>query len=166
MLKKPFVAAILSLLIVLVSSVVSVHARLDPACEDLKDEFRSGDIHEALTRYCSCSEELLQIAKSRGVDVKAASADAAALRKALDKETPGKIHARYQRLKSSLDALLRAELDDAADRPALERLDAAQRQIRESAYNSHAVSFLRKELGAFSCFVARLCGVGLPEPFA
>ena len=173
MLKKPIVAAILSILIVLVSSVISVHARLDPACKDLTREFRRGDICEALTQYCSFSAETLLLAKNNGVDVKEASNYTVGLQKALEKETPGKIYARFQQLKTSLNAvkasLLRAELNE-TDRSALERLDAAlndaQTKINESEYNSNAAFFLRKELGRFSCFVARLCGVELPEQFA
>ena len=173
MLKKPLIAAILSVLIVLASTLVSVHARLDPLCKEYWDEFRSGDIHEALLQYCSCSAETLLLAKNYGVDVHEASDCAAALQKAMDKETLSGVYARYQRLNQALSgakaSLLRADLSE-ADRQALDRLDkaltAAQKKIADCDYNSRVAHFLRKELGSFSCFVARLCGVRLPEQFA
>ncbi|MBR3294065.1 MAG: hypothetical protein IKI69_06560 [Oscillospiraceae bacterium] len=173
MLKKPLIAAILSVLIVLASTLVSVHARLDPICADFRDKFHSSEIPKGLTQYCSYSTEILQLAADAKLQTREAHDSVEALHKALGEDSAAKLFSRYQKLSAAISdvkaSLLRSELSE-ADRQALERLDAAlssaQTQISESDYNSRTSFLLRKELGSFSCFVARLCGVRLPEQFA
>ena len=176
MLKKPIVAAILCVIIVISSTVISTHARLDPQCEKIREQFlAAGGIAAQLEAVCDAGTGMANLATSYDLsDMESIEALdlCVAFRLAINNADPSSLANLYSMLKAKLSVvnaeLRRAELSE-KDAALLEsytaQLEAAQTAISSDPYNSEVMSF-RKRLGAFSRGFARLCGVRLPEQFA
>ena len=174
MLKKPIVAAILCVIVVISSTVISTHARLDPWCEDIKDGFtEAGGIADQLDVVCSAGSGIIKIAEAYGIGCFETQDLCESIRATTHLNSPGTLFTLYQMFCGKLNDLtntLRLKDLSAQDASLLEtmnaELNAARSAISDNEYNSSVTFFLRKELGAFSAGFAKLCGVRLPEQFA
>ena len=174
MLKKPIVAAILCVIIVLASTVISTHARLDPWCEDIKDIFTvSGGIADQLDKVCAASSGIIKMAEAYGIDSFEAQELCESLQVTTHLNSPHTLFTMYQMLCGKVNDLTASlklkELstrDSATLTSLLDELSSARSAISNDGYNSSVTFFLRTELGAFSTGFAKLCGVNLPEQFA
>ena len=174
MLKKPIVAAILCVIIVLASTVISVHSRLDGRCAEVSDEFSApGGIKEQLSALCTAGSGIIKLAEANGLDTAAAAGECDELRFELDVNSPSALAWMMRLLNRDVDDLrlsLRQMQLSENDAKLFAEYEtaylAAQTAISENTYNQSVNSFLRSELGSFSSRFARLCGVRLPEQFA
>lgn len=174
MLKKPVVAVILCVLIVISSTVISVHTRLDPQCRAVSDIFTSADgIASQLTASCDAANGIIQLADKYQADSTATSGAVTRLREALGYEGPSSLYQRYQSMNTELYSLnVALKQQDLSDRDSqlLDSLNAelktAQENIADNSYNLAVSSFLHDRLGTVSVEIARICGVNLPEQFA
>lgn len=176
MLKKPIVAVILCLLIVLSATVINAHVLLDSRCEKVSEGFSApGGIADQLSAVCTASGGFVKLAEKYGLD-EFTTSDAAELctsiRFAVGEAEPSELYDLYRILLTRVDELrtsLRLQDLSAEDAKLYDEFEAeylaAQKAIAESNYNSSASHYLR-DLGSFSCFIARICGVDLPEQFA
>ena len=65
MLKKPIVAAILCVIIVISSTVITTHLRLDSWCEEISEAFiADGGIADQLETVCTASSGIIRIAEA------------------------------------------------------------------------------------------------------
>ncbi len=174
MLKKPFVAAIICVIVVVLSTVISVRTRLNPACDAISETFRaSGGIAEQLTAICDAGSGLVKLAEDYGIEATEEYDLCLALRLSASRGEPSSLMNLYSlscaRLNDLKHDLNRAELSE-KDAALLEeytaKLDAAQTAISTDPYNASVRFFLNEHLGPFSRMMARLCGVRLPEQFA
>ncbi len=174
MLKNPIVAAILCVIVVISSTVISTHARLDPWCEEISEGFTaSGGIADQLDAVCAAGSGIIKIAEAYGIDCFETQDLRESIRATTHLNSPGTLFTLYQMFCGKLNDLtntLRLRNLSVQDKSLLEtknaELNAARSAISENEYNSSVTFFLRKELGAFSTGFARLCGVNLPEQFA
>ncbi len=174
MLKKPLVAIILCAMIVLSSTVISTHARLDPWCEDIADIFTvAGGIADQLDAVCAASSGIIRVAEAYGIDCLETQDLCEALRLSTHRNSPHSLFPMYQMLCGKVGDLTNSlklkelSAQDAATLSAMnDELTAARSAISESGYNNAVSFFLRQELGGFSRGFAKLCGVNLPEQFA
>ena len=174
MLKKPLVAAILCVLIVVSSTVISTHARLDPWCEDIADGFTAaGGIAEQLDAVCAAASGIMRVAEAYGIDCFETQDLCESLRSSTYVNSPHNLFMMYQMLSGEITDLTNSlklkELsaqDDATLSVLNDELSVARNAINENMYNSSVSFFLRQELGGFSRDFADLCGVNLPEQFA
>ena len=176
MLKKPLVAAILCVIIVLSATVINVHVRLDPRCTEISEGFTEpGGIADQLSAVCTASSGFAKLAEKYGVDEYSTfnvNDIATSLRIAVGYTKASGLADLYRMLIAGTDDLrtsLRLKDLSGEDAKLYAEFEAeylaAQSAIADSSYNSTVSSYLR-ELGSFSCFVARVCGVDLPEQFA
>ena len=174
MLKKPIVAAILCVIIVISSTVITTHLRLDSWCEGIRDVFTvSGGIADQLNTVCTAGSGIIKIAEANGIDCFETKDLCESLRLSAYTDSPHSLFLMYQMLCGEIgdltNSLKRMDLS-AQDAALLEslnaELDAARSAISNSVYNNSVNFFLRKELGSFSTRFAKLCGVRLPEQFA
>ena len=176
MLKKPWFAAILCVIVVLSSTVISVHRALDADCETTRHIFDAPDgIAEQLDKVCSAGSGIVKLAEKYGLDeftTSDASDLCTSIRFAVGEAEPPELYDLYRILLTRVDELrtsLRMEDLSTEDQKLLDAYEAdyvaAQQAIGNSGYNQSVNLYLRK-LGGFSRFFARLCGVHLPEQFA
>ena len=173
MLKKPIIAALLCVIIVLASTVISVHSRLDARCADVSDEFSvPGGIKDQLSALCTAGSGIIKLAEANGLDTATASGECDELRFELDYNSPSALAWLMRMMNREIDDLrmsLRQMQLSENDAKLFSEYEtaylAAQTAISEDTYNQSVNSFLRSELGSFSSFFARLCGVQLPEQF-
>lgn len=174
MLKKPIVAAILCVIIVISSTVITTHLRLDPWCEEISEAFiADGGIADQLETVCTASSGIIRIAEAYGFDCFETKELCESLRVTTHLNSPQNLFGMYQMLcarVSDLSGSLKMKELSAQDAASLDsyndELSAARSVISADSYNEHVSFFLRKELGSFSRGFARLCGVNLPEQFA
>lgn len=176
MLRKPMVAAIICVIVVLLSTVVSVRTKLGPKCEDVRDSFTAaGGIADQLETVCDASAGLVNLAESYELaDFEAFNSGdlCVALRVAINNSEPSSLKNLYSLLKANMSVIIaelqRADLSEKDEALLAEysaQLEKAQAAISADPYNSSVKAFLQ-ELGGFSRGMARLCGVRLPEQFA
>lgn len=173
-LKKPLVAFLICLIIVCSSSVISVHAKLDPKCEAVTDSFSAaGGIAEQLETVCTACSGIVQLAESHGLQTNETGDLCKALRYSIPNTSPSGLANLYQFVLGQvreIEVSLRQKDLSEKDAELLEaysaELKTAQSAISANSYNSLVTSFLRDDLGSFGTGVARLCGVELPEKFA
>ena len=177
MLKKPIVALIICVIVVVLSTIVSVHRDLDPRCEEIRGEFtESGGIADQLNVVCTASGGFVKLAEKYEVDEYSsfnAEDIATSLRFAVGNTEPSALADLYRMLLSETDKLrtsLRLKDMSADDAKLFDEFEteylAAQNAIGSSDYNSDVTHYLTKELGFFSRLMAKLCFVKLPEQFA
>lgn len=176
MLKKPWFAAILCVIVVLSSTVISVHHRLDADCETTRHIFDAPDgIAEQLDKVCTAGSGIVKLAEKYGLDEFSTFEGAelcTSVRFAVSEAEPSELYDLYRILLTRVDELrtsLRMKDLSTEDQKLLDAYEAdyvaAQQAIGNSGYNQSVNLFL-KNLGGFSRFFARLCGVHLPEQFA
>ncbi len=174
MLKKPIVAAILCVIIVISSTVITTHLRLDPWCEEISEAFiADGGIADQLETVCTASSGIIRIAEAYGIDCFETKELCESLRVTTHLNSPQNLFWMYQMLNARISDLsgslkmmeLSAQESASLDSYSAE-ISAARSAISADGYNDSVSFFLRKELGSFSRGFARLCGVNLPEQFA
>ena len=174
MLKKPIVAAILCVIVVISSTVISTHARLDSWCEEIRDVFFVSDgIADQLEKVCAASAGICKMAETYGIDSFEAQDLCESLRTTTHLNSPHTLFTVYQMLCGRINDLTASlKLKDLNAKDAanlnllLDELSAARSAIGNDAYNNSVSLFLRTELGSFSAGFAKLCGVKIPEQFA
>ncbi len=173
MLKKPVIALILCVIIVISSTVISVHHDLDPRCDSVREGF--SEISDQLVTVCTASDGIIKLAEKYEIDefVTFEAGDlCSSMRFSIGDDDPAELSSLYRMLLTQVDSIRTSlKLKGLSDEDAKLYNDfesdylSAQKRISESDYNEDVSSCL-KNLGFFSRSMARLCGVRLPEQFA
>ena len=180
--KKPAVLIVLSVILILASTTLSVHAKLGRKSSEVTDIFysdttESKSIATLLREYSSASSTIALIASDYGLDTDDVSSQAYWLDSALrySRGDEPYIYSEYSLLSKALVSLERQlesaglNANDAAQvEGAFDELDSLQAQILALAsdYNGQVRSFHRRYGGFPASFMASFAGVEMPEEFA
>lgn len=179
--KNPFVAVLLSLLMVISSTLISTNIKLGRRCEKISDGFYEGVIYNGskqksissnIKTVCGSADELAELAKSYDLDSDNLKEAAKLLRSELSTGNISDIYSRYFLLLTSFNKLSRSlsELSlSESDALVLEQntlsFTDACRSIDESGYNQSVREFYREELRFPADILGRIAGVELPQLF-
>ena len=181
-LKKPFVAVLLSALIICGSTLLSADIKLGRECQNITDGFYEGVVYEnyqhksiasQIRNICGAADGMVTIANNYDIDTDAVRAATDEMKNALTYGSVSYLHYLYEDLLQALkpleDQLSRAELSD-RDAEGFTQysstISGAQSVIENSGYNESVRTFLRDEIHFPADFFAELAGVELPELFA
>ena len=181
-LKKPFVAVLLSALIICGSTLLSADIKLGRECQNITDGFYEGVVYEnyqhksiasQIRNICGAADGMVTIANNYDIDTDAVRAATDEMKNALTYGSVSYLHYLYEDLLQALkpleDQLSRAELSD-RDAEGFAQysstISGAQSVIENSGYNESVRAFLRDEIHFPADFFAELTGVELPELFA
>lgn len=181
-LKKPFVAVLLSALIICGSTLLSADIKLGRECQNITDGFYEGVVYEnyqhksiasQIRNICGAADGMVTIANSYDIGTDAVRAATDEMKSALTYGSVSYLHYLYEDLLQALkpleDQLSRAELSD-RDAEGFAQysstISGAQSVIENSGYNESVRAFLRDEIHFPADFFAELAGVELPELFA
>ena len=182
LLKKPFVAVLLSALIICGSTLLSADIKLGRECQNITDGFYEGVVYEnyqhksiasQIRNICGAADGMVTIANNYDIDTDAVRAATDEMKNALTYGSVSYLHYLYEDLLQALkpleDQLSRAELSD-RDAEGFAQysstISGAQSVIENSGYNESVRAFLRDEIHFPADFFAELAGVELPELFA
>ena len=180
-LKKPFVAVLLSALIIFGSTLLSADIKLGRECQNITDGFYEGVVYEnyqhksiasQIRNICGAADGMVTIANNYDIDTDAVRAATDEMKNALTYGSVSYLHYLYEDLLQALkpleDQLSRAELSD-RDAEGFAQysstISGAQSVIENSGYNESVRAFLRDEIHFPADFFAELAGVELPELF-
>ena len=180
-LKKPFVAVLLSALIICGSTLLSADIKLGKECQNITDGFYEGVVYEnyqhksiasQIRNICGAADGMVTIANNYDIDTDAVRAATDEMKNALTYGSVSYLHYLYEDLLLALkpleDQLSRAELSD-RDAEGFTQysstISGAQSVIENSGYNESVRAFLRDEIHFPADFFAELTGVELPELF-
>lgn len=180
-LKKPFVAVLLSALIICGSTLLSADIKLGRECQNITDGFYEGVVYEnyqhksiasQIRNICGAADGMVTIANNYDIDTDAIRAATDEMKSALTYGSVSYLHYLYDELLQALkpleDQLSRAELSD-RDAEGFAQysstISGAQSVIENSGYNESVRAFLRDEIHFPADFFAELAGVELPELF-
>ena len=180
-LKKPFVAVLLSALIICGSTLLSADIKLGRECQNITDGFYEGVVYEnyqhksiasQIRKICGAADGMVTIANNYDIDTDAVRAATDEMKNALTYGSVSYLHYLYEDLLQALkpleDQLSRAELSD-RDAEGFAQysstISGAQSVIENSGYNESVRAFLRDEIHFPADFFAELAGVELPELF-
>ena len=180
-LKKPFVAVLLSALIICCSTLLSADIKLGRECQNITDGFYEGVVYEnyqhksiasQIRNICGAADGMVTIANNYDIDTDAVRAATDEMKNALTYGSVSYLHYLYEDLLQALkpleDQLSRAELSD-RDAEGFAQysstISGAQSVIENSGYNESVRAFLRDEIHFPADFFAELAGVELPELF-
>lgn len=180
-LKKPFVAVLLSALIICGSTLLSADIKLGRECQNITDGFYEGVVYEnyqhksiasQIRNICGAADGMVTIANNYDIDVDAVRAATDEMKSALTYGSVSYLHYLYEDLLQTVkpleDQLSRAELSD-RDAEGFAQysstISGAQSVIENSGYNESVRAFLRDEIHFPADFFAELAGVELPELF-
>ncbi len=182
--KKPVFAVILCVVLILCSTLLSVHIRFGAKCDRVKDALYTGvetngytqkGIASHLQNIGAYAAGLVTIAKNYDIDTADVEQAENYLQMSLNysRDYASHIHYNYAELNKALDTMIdqlqRTELSERdADgvRQYVESLNGARSAIEESAYNEQVREFLRKYDRFPTDSLASLAGVSMPEFFA
>ena len=180
-LKKPFVAVVLSALIVISSTLVSTNVKLGKKCAKLTDSFyesavlrRSGGspIANEIKDICAAAEGLSRIAHSNGLGTEKAELAATEMTACLSKSNVQFIYQAYVHLLKTTDALISelsalslSERDAEAMDGYIAELESSAEAIAASDYNDNVRKFYREQLRFPAKQLAGLAGVEIPQLF-
>ena len=181
-LKKPFVAVLLSALIICGSTLLSADIKLGRECQNITDGFYEGVVYEnyqhksiasQIRNICGAADGMVTIANNYDIDTDAVRAATDEMKNALTYGSVSYLHYLYEDLLQALkpleDQLSRAELSD-RDAEGFAQysstISGAQSVIENSGYNESVRTFLRDEIHFPADFFAELAGLELPELFA
>ena len=181
LLKKPFVAVLLSALIVCGSTLLSVDVKLGKECQNIADGFYDGVVYEnyqhksiasQIKNICGAADGMVTIANNYDIDADAVRAATDEMKNALTYGSVSYLHYLYEDLLQAVkpleDQLSRAELsgrDAEGFAQYSSTINGAQSVIENSGYNESVRAFLRDEIHFPADFFAELAGVELPELF-
>ena len=180
-LKKPFVAVLLSALIICGSTLLSADIKLGRECQNITDGFYEGVVYEnyqhksiasQIRNICGAADGMVTIANNYDIDTDAVRAATDEMKNALTYGSVSYLHYLYEDLLQAVkpleDQLSRAELSD-RDAEGFAQysstISGAQSVIENSGYNESVRTFLRDEIHFPADFFAELAGVELPELF-
>ena len=180
-LKKPFVAVLLSALIICGSTLLSADIKLGRECQNITDGFYEGVVYEnyqhksiasQIRNICGAADGMVTIANNYDIDTDAVRAATDEMKSALTYGSVSYLHYLYEDLLQAVkpleDQLSRAELSD-RDAEGFAQysstISGAQSVIENSGYNESVRAFLRDEIHFPADFFAELAGVELPELF-
>ena len=180
-LKKPFVAVLLSALIICSSTLLSADIKLGRECQNITDGFYEGVVYEnyqhksiasQIRNICGAADGMVTIANNYDIDTDAVRAATDEMKNALTYGSVSYLHYLYEDLLQAVkpleDQLSRAELSD-RDAEGFTQysstISGAQSVIENSGYNESVRAFLRDEIHFPADFFAELAGVELPELF-
>ena len=180
-LKKPFVAVLLSALIICSSTLLSADIKLGRECQNITDGFYEGVVYEnyqhksiasQIRNICGAADGMVTIANNYDIDTDAVRAATDEMKNALTYGSVSYLHYLYEDLLQAVkpleDQLSRAELSD-RDAEGFAQysstISGAQSVIENSGYNESVRAFLRDEIHFPADFFAELAGVELPELF-
>ena len=184
LLKKPFVALLLSAAVVLSSTLLSVNIRFGGKCRDITDGFYDGVYYNGYTQkslsshlknICGYADGLVTIANNYDIDTGdlLTALDDLKLSLSYSYGYASHIYFCYDELLSPLNALVdqlsRTELSERdADGFVQYRsgINGAQRAMESAGYNESVREFLRSHDQFPTDFLAELAGVEMPEYFA
>lgn len=181
-LKKPFVAVLLSALIICGSTLLSADIKLGRECQNITDGFYEGVVYEnyqhksiasQIRNICGAADGMVTIANNYDIDTDAVRAATDEMKSALTYGSVSYLHYLYEDLLQAVkpleDQLSRAELSD-RDAEGFAQysstISGAQSVIENSGYNESVRAFLRDQIHFPADFFAELAGVELPELFA
>lgn len=181
-LKKPFVAVLLSALIICGSTLLSTDIKLGRECQNITDGFYEGVVYEnyqhksiasQIRNICGAADGMVTIANNYDIDTDAVRAATDEMKNALTYGSVSYLHYLYEDLLQAVkpleDQLSRAELSD-RDAEGFAQysstISGAQSVIENSGYNESVRAFLRDEIHFPADFFAELAGLELPELFA
>ena len=160
-LKNPFVAVLLSLLIVVVSTLLSVDLKLSRKAENVVDGFYEGvkisgsvrpSVASSLSDLCDAADQLAVIADNYGLDTAPLRDGEDALRLSLGRRNSDAhaVYSEYSRFNQALlvleDALERTDLSDRHSEQLgdlKDRIEHDREAIAVSGYNESVSAFLR-----------------------
>ena len=181
LLKKPFVAVLLSALIICGSTLLSADIKLGRECQNITDGFYEGVVYEnyqhksiasQIRNICGAADGMVTIANNYDIDTDAVRAATDEMKNALTYGSVSYLHYLYEDLLQAVkpleDQLSRSELSD-RDAEGFAQysstISGAQSVIENSGYNESVRAFLRDEIHFPADFFAELAGVELPELF-
>ena len=180
-LKKPFVAVLLSALIICGSTLLSADIKLGRECQNITDGFYEGVVYEnyqhksiasQIRNICGAADGMVTIANNYDIDTDPVSAATAEMKSALSFGSVSYIYGLYEELLSALkpleEQLSLAALSD-RDKDGYAQysstISGAQSVIENAGYNESVRAFYRDEMHFPADFLAELVGVDLPELF-
>lgn len=181
LLKKPFVAVLLSALIICSSTLLSVDVKLGKECQNITDGFYDGVVYEnyqhksiasQIKNICGAADGMVTIANNYDIDTDAVTAATAEMKSALSFGSVSYLYGLYEDLLSALKSLEeQLSLTELSDRDAegfdqySSTISGAQSVIDSSGYNESVRAFYRDVVHFPADFFAALVGVDLPELF-
>ena len=180
LLKKPAVAILLVVLLVVGSTLLSADLKLSRACTRVIDGFYDGikrqpAAAQAIRSLCDDADQMVIIGDNYGIDTAPLAADTAALRQAVGYDNPdvAAVYAAfspfYTKLKVLENDLMHTDLSERHKEQMAEYSeDIAQSRARidSSGYNESVSSFLRKNDRFPTRQFANLFNISYPAYFA
>ncbi len=183
-LKNPFIAVLLTVLIVLGSTAISINTKLNNKCENIIDKFYEGGIQQGFVfdstygNLCSMYEladEIVLVADNYGVDTRELSSNINTLKEALNfkNDDMSEIYSDYSEFYASLRAVEMELSNIQLSQRHMEYMNSASEQISylkscvdNSNYNESVRTFYKKfdrfPVNAFADFF----NIDYPEYFA
>ena len=181
LLKKPFVAVLLSALIICSSTLLSVDVKLGKECQNITDGFYDGVVYEnyqhksiasQIKNICGAADGMVAIANNYDIDTDAVTAATAEMKSALNFGSVSYLYGLYEDLLNALKPLEeQLSLTELSDRDTdgfdqySSTISGAQSVIDNSGYNESVRAFYRDVVHFPADFLADLVGVDLPELF-
>ena len=175
-LKKPSVALLLCVLIVICSTLVNTRVKFGALCREKAQTFYAeGSIASQLSELHDEAGTLARLAESKGQNASALRDASALLQEMLNRGnlSAGQLYPYYSHLNETLKdvetKLLTAECSEqeaAALSASLEQIHNLQAAIAASSYNDNVRTFCAKNSRFPTGILAKLAGVALPEEFA
>ena len=181
--KKRPVALLLTILIVIVATLLSVHVKFGAKCQAVSDTFYDGveangytqkSIASHLKNINAYADGLITIARNYDIDTEDCESSSEYLKMALNysRDQAPYIHYEYESLlkevNTLVDQLERASLSDRdADGVSqyLSSINGAKTAIESAGYNEHVREFIRKYDHFPTNVLAALAGVEMPLYF-
>ena len=114
LLKKPFVAVLLSALIICTSTLLSVDVKLGKECQNITDGFYDGVVYEnyqhksiasQIKNICGAADGMVTIANNYDIDTDPVSTATTEMKSALSFGSVSNIYGLYEELLSALKSL-------------------------------------------------------------
>ncbi len=168
--KKPVVAVLLCLIVVIAAPLLNTRIKLGRQCEKLNERFYSSGIADKLEALHVEADALAALAEANGLNADALRGASADLQDALSQRSSnaGQLHRYYDALRSQISATA-AQLSEkkvAGADTVLLRIQNLQDDIASSSYNAEVRSFRTRYKSRFTHLMASLAGVHMPEEFA
>ena len=174
LLKKPLVAWIVCIALVLVATLVNTNVKFGRLCASVTGEFYGTDgIAQQLSELRADAEALANVSEGHGVDVKELRSASYYLQLGIQNQYgAAELYQDYDLLRTELTAVQQKLVGismSAADQQTvsdcLASITEAQRAIAASDYDEQVRDFLRRYDRFPTRLLARLAGVELPEAF-
>lgn len=180
-LKKPVVAVLVSLAIVISSTLISTNIKLGRRCDKVIDGFYEGVVYGGYERksiashiknICGAASGLVAVANNYDIDTAPLSSAVDSMKSGLSNGSVSENYMLYYHLLSAFDKVERQLADTSlSDRDAsgVEQyaltVKGACKAIDESGYNESVREFYRKQLRFPADVLGRLAGVDIPQLF-